>query len=81
MTGEYADGLVAWKWSAPEGIAQSDIVYVYEGSSEGGTSRGRVKETTVSVDASSGENCMQVTTVSRSSGRLSDPVRACVTVP
>ncbi|WP_253953278.1 serine/threonine-protein kinase [Schaalia meyeri] len=81
LTGEYADGLVAWKWSAPEGIAQSDIVYVYEGSSEGGTSRGRVKETTVSVDASSGENCMQVTTVSRSSGRLSDPVRACVTVP
>ena len=56
-------------------------MYSYEGSGPAGTTRGSVEAATVSVDGASGENCMEITTVSRSSGRMSEPVRACQTVP
>jgi len=65
-------------WTGP---APADIVYAYEATGPAGTSRGRVETTTAMVDGASGENCMEITTVSRSSGRMSDPLRACVDVP
>ena len=81
LTGEYADGQVTWTWSVPDGLATADVTYSYEGSGPAGTTHGSVEAATVSVDGASGENCMEITTVSRSSGRMSDPVRACQTVP
>ena len=81
LSGEYADGTVTWTWSAPQGAAQADLTYTYESSGAGGSASGSVETTTVSVDGASGENCMQITTVSRSSGRMSDPVRQCTVVP
>ena len=81
LAGEYSDGTVAWTWTAPEGPSPSDIVYAYEGSGAAGKSRGRVESTSVTIDGASGENCIEITTVSRSSGRMSDPVRVCVEVP
>lgn len=81
LAGEYADGHVTWTWTAPDGPAKSDMSYSYEGSRPGASERGRVDATTVRVAASSGENCMEIATVSRSSGRMSDPARACVAVP
>ena len=81
LAGEYADGQVTWTWSVPEGLATADVTYSYEGSSPVGTTRGSVEAATVSVDGVTGENCMEITTVSRSSGRMSEPVRACQTVP
>ena len=81
LVGEYSDGTVTWTWTAPEGPAPEDIVYAYEGSGAAGKSRGRVDSTSVTVDGASGENCIEITTVSRSSGRMSDPVRVCVEVP
>ena len=77
LSGEYADGTVTWTWSAPQGAAPADLTYTYESSGASGS----VETTTVSVDGASGENCMQITTVSRSSGRMSDPVRQCTVVP
>lgn len=81
LSGEYADGTVTWTWSAPQGAAQADLTYTYESSGAGASASGSVETTTVSVDGASGENCMQITTVSRSSGRMSDPVRQCTVVP
>jgi len=81
LTGEYADGVVTWTWTAPTGPAPTDIVYAYEATGPAGTSHGRVETTTAMVDGGSGENCMELTTVSRSSGRMSEPLRACVDVP
>ena len=81
LAGEYADGQMTWTWSVPEGLATADVTYSYEGSSPVGTTRGSVEAATVSVDGVTGENCMEITTVSRSSGRMSEPVRACQTVP
>jgi len=81
LSGEYADGTVTWTWSAPQGAAPADLTYTYESSGAGGSASGSVETTTVSVDGASGENCMQITTVSRSSGRMSDPVRQCTVVP
>ena len=81
LAGEYADGQVTWTWSVPDGLATADVTYSYEGSSPVGTTHGSVEAATVSVDGASGENCMEITTVSRSSGRMSEPVRACQTVP
>ena len=81
LAGEYADGQVTWTWSVPDGLATADVMYSYEGSGPAGTTRGSVEAATVSVDGASGENCMEITTVSRSSGRMSEPVRACQTVP
>ena len=72
---------MTWTWSVPDGLATADVTYSYEGSSPAGTTHGSVEAATVSVDGASGENCMEITTVSRSSGRMSDPVRACQTVP
>ena len=81
LTGEYADGVVTWTWTAPTGPAPADIAYTYEATGPAGTSRGRVETTTAMVDGASGENCMEITTMSRSSGRMSEPLRACVDVP
>ena len=81
LAGEYADGVVTWTWTAPMGPAPTDIVYTYEATGPAGTSRGRVETTTAMVDGASGENCMEIMTVSRSSGRMSEPLRACVNVP
>lgn len=63
------------------GPAPADIAYTYEVTGPAGTSRGRVETTTAMVDGASGENCMEITTVSRSSGRMSEPLRASVDVP
>ena len=81
LVGEYSDGMVTWTWTAPVGPAPADILYAYEGSGAAGASRGRVETTSVTVDGASGENCIEITTVSRSSGRMSDPVQACVEAP
>ena len=81
LTGEYSGGEVTWTWSAPDGPAKSDISYSYEVVGAVGESRGSVDVTTVSVEGTTGENCVEVTTVSRSSGRMSDPVRQCLDVP
>ena len=81
LSGQYSDGMVTWTWTAPEGPSPSDIVYAYEGSGAAGASRGRVESTSVTVDGASGQNCIEITTVSRSSGRMSDPVQACVEAP
>ena len=81
LAGEYADGQMTWTWSVPDGLATADVTYSYEGSSPAGTTHGSVEAATVSVDGASGENCMEITTVSRSSGRMSEPVRACQTLP
>ena len=81
LVGEYSDGMVTWTWTAPVGPAPADILYAYEGSGAAGASRGRVETASVTVDGASGENCIEITTVSRSSGRMSDPVQACVEAP
>ena len=81
LSGQYSDGMVTWTWTAPDGPAPQDILYAYEGSGAAGTSRGRVESTSVTVDGASGQNCIEITTVSRSSGRMSDPVQACVEAP
>ena len=81
LSGEYADGTVTWTWSAPQGAAKADLTYTYESSGAGGSASGSVEVTTVSVDGATGENCVEITTVSRSSGRMSDPVRQCMVVP
>ena len=81
LTGEYSGGEVTWTWSAPDGPAKSYISYSYEVVGAVGESRGSVDVTTVSVEGTTGENCVEVTTVSRSSGRMSDPVRQCLDVP
>ena len=81
LSGEYTDGMVTWTWTAPDGPAPQDILYAYEGSGAVGTSRGRVESTSVTVDGASGQNCIEITTVSSSSGRMSDPVQACVEAP
>ena len=81
LSGEYSDGMVTWTWTAPDGPSPQDILYAYEGSGAAGTSRGRVESTSVTVDGASGQNCIEITTVSRSSGRMSDPVQACVEAP
>ena len=81
LSGQYSDGMVTWTWTAPDGPSPQDILYAYEGSGAAGTSRGRVESTSVTVDGASGQNCIEITTVSRSSGRMSDPVQACVEAP
>lgn len=81
LTGVYAGGTVTWTWTLPDGLAKADVTYSYEATNPSDTTRGSVEEATVSVDAVTGENCMEISTVSRSSGRMSDPMRACVTVP
>jgi putative serine/threonine-protein kinase pknK len=81
LTGVYAGGTVTWTWTLPDGLAKADVTYSYEATNPSDTTRGSVEEATVSVDAVAGENCMEISTVSRSSGRMSDPMRACVTVP
>ena len=73
--------MVTWTWTAPDGPSPQDILYAYEGSGAAGASRGRVETTSVTVDGASGQNCIEITTVSRSSGRMSDPVQACVEAP
>ena len=67
--------------SVYSGPAPADIAYTYEATCPAGTLRGRVETTTAMVDGASGENCMEITTVSRSSGRMSEPLRASVDVP
>ena len=81
LSGQYSDGMVTWTWTAPDGPSPQDILYAYEGSGAAGASRGRVESTSVTVDGASGQNCIEITTVSRSSGRMSDPVQACVEAP